>query len=88
MASLLGGGGAGRPAVLHPQRLRWPTPAGPFRVGEMCLEDIALVKLGFTSMSMLPCMMAGMDTAQARARADAHMAASKGWWVVSATFEA
>ena len=82
------GGNSGGVAVMHPPRLRWPTPAGPFRVGEMCVEDVSLCALRFAPMSFLPCMTVGMDTAQARARAEQHTAAAAGWWVVNATYEA
>ena len=75
-------------AVMHPPRFRWPTPAGPFRVGEMCLEDVSLVKLSFTSMGPLVCMFTGMDKEQSRARLAEHTAAAVGWWVVTASFEA
>ncbi len=82
------GSGSGSVAVMHPPRLRWPSPAGPFRVGEMCVEDVSLCALSFMPMSTLPCMVAGMDAEQSRARVLQHTAAAAGWWVVRATFEA
>lgn len=33
--------------TIHPPRLRFATPTGPFRLGEMCLEDLALERLSF-----------------------------------------
>ena len=86
--SLMGCGDSSGVAVMHPPRLRWPTPGGPFRVGEMCLEDVSLCTLSFMPMSFLPCMVEGMGVEESRARALQHTAAAAGWWVVNCTYEA
>lgn len=33
--------------TMHPPRLRFASPTGPFRIGEMCLEDVGLARLSF-----------------------------------------
>ena len=72
-----GDDGDGSLLIILPPRLRWATH-GPFRVGEMCPEDVLLTKLSFRRCgrpSIAP-------PASARKLADA------GWWVVIAEWEA
>jgi hypothetical protein len=52
-----------RRVTMHPPRLRFATPAGPFRIGEMCIEDIGLASISFSPLESVLCqsMSPGFD---------------------------
>ena len=63
----------GSTVFMGPTSLRWATPQGPFRIGEMCMTDLLLSELSF-----LPLTLLGREAGRAE----------EGAWLCAATFEA